>query len=96
MISVRGGTARSLAGLRATCAGEDSQTRRLRREDDAGRRCRPMAEDVPGLNESARCGHDEVLLADKEVFYHSQIHRIGRRRDAGGVSQCRRENFGRV
>jgi len=73
MISVRAAHARSLAGLRATCAGEDSQTRRLRREDDAGVAAVLLAEDVPGLNDVGAVRHDEVLLADKEVFYHSQI-----------------------
>jgi len=32
-----------------------------------------LAEDVPGLNDVGAVRHDEVLLADKEVFYHSQI-----------------------
>lgn len=32
-----------------------------------------MAEDVPGLNDVGAVRQDEILLADKEVFYHSQI-----------------------
>ena len=42
------------------------------------RRCRASLpfcwrKDVPGLNDVGAVRHDEVLLADKEVFYHSQI-----------------------
>jgi xanthine dehydrogenase molybdopterin binding subunit/xanthine dehydrogenase small subunit len=32
-----------------------------------------LAEDVPGVNDVGAVRHDEVLLADKEVFYHGQI-----------------------
>jgi xanthine dehydrogenase large subunit len=32
-----------------------------------------LAEDVLGLNDVGAVRHDEVLLADKEVFYHGQI-----------------------
>ncbi len=32
-----------------------------------------LAEDVPGVNDVGAIRHDEVLLADKEVFYHGQI-----------------------
>ncbi len=32
-----------------------------------------LAEDVPGLNDVGAIRHDEILLADKEVFYHGQI-----------------------
>lgn len=32
-----------------------------------------LAEDVPGLNDVGAVRHDEVLLADKEVFYHGQV-----------------------
>jgi xanthine dehydrogenase large subunit len=32
-----------------------------------------LAEDVPGLNDVGAVRHDEILLADKEVFYHGQI-----------------------
>ena len=32
-----------------------------------------LAEDVPGLNDTGAVRHDEILLADKEVFYHGQI-----------------------
>ncbi|MEP6698900.1 MAG: xanthine dehydrogenase molybdopterin binding subunit [Verrucomicrobiota bacterium] len=32
-----------------------------------------LAEDVPGLNDVGAVRHDEILLADKEVFYHEQI-----------------------
>ncbi len=32
-----------------------------------------LAEDVPGLNDVGAVRHDEILLADKEVFFHGQI-----------------------
>jgi xanthine dehydrogenase molybdopterin binding subunit/xanthine dehydrogenase small subunit len=32
-----------------------------------------MAEDIPGLNDVGAVRHDEILLADKEVFYHGQL-----------------------
>jgi xanthine dehydrogenase molybdopterin binding subunit/xanthine dehydrogenase small subunit len=32
-----------------------------------------LAEDVPGMNDVGAIRHDEILLADKEVFYHGQI-----------------------
>jgi xanthine dehydrogenase molybdopterin binding subunit/xanthine dehydrogenase small subunit len=32
-----------------------------------------MAEDVPGLNDVGAVRHDEILLADKDVFYQGQI-----------------------
>jgi xanthine dehydrogenase molybdopterin binding subunit/xanthine dehydrogenase small subunit len=32
-----------------------------------------LAEDVPGLNDVGAVRRDEVLLADKEVYYHGQI-----------------------
>ena len=32
-----------------------------------------LAEDVPGLNDVGAVRHDEILLADTEVFYHGQI-----------------------
>jgi xanthine dehydrogenase molybdopterin binding subunit/xanthine dehydrogenase small subunit len=32
-----------------------------------------LAEDVPGLNDVGATRRDEILLADKEVFYHGQI-----------------------
>ncbi|MEY2496762.1 MAG: xanthine dehydrogenase/oxidase, partial [Verrucomicrobiota bacterium] len=32
-----------------------------------------LAEDVPGLNDVGAVRHDEILLADKEVFYHGHI-----------------------
>src|SRR5262249_24475084 len=32
-----------------------------------------LAEDVPGVNDVGAIRHDEILLADKEVFYHGQI-----------------------
>jgi xanthine dehydrogenase molybdopterin binding subunit len=32
-----------------------------------------LAEDVPGLNDTGAVRHDEILLADKEVFFHGQI-----------------------
>ena len=32
-----------------------------------------LAEDVPGVNDVGAVRHDEVLLADKEAFYHGQV-----------------------
>jgi xanthine dehydrogenase molybdopterin binding subunit len=32
-----------------------------------------LAEDIPGLNDVGAVRHDEVLLADKEAFYHGQV-----------------------
>jgi xanthine dehydrogenase molybdopterin binding subunit/xanthine dehydrogenase small subunit len=32
-----------------------------------------LAEDVPGLNDVGAVRHDEILLADKEAFYHGQV-----------------------
>ncbi len=32
-----------------------------------------LAEDIPGLNDVGAVRHDEVLLADMEVYYHGQI-----------------------
>jgi len=32
-----------------------------------------LAEDVQGLNDTGAVRHDEILLADREVFYHGQI-----------------------
>ena len=32
-----------------------------------------LAEDVPGLNDVGAVRQDEILLADKEIFYHSQM-----------------------
>ena len=32
-----------------------------------------MAEDVPGSNDVGAVRHDEILLADREVFYHGQV-----------------------
>jgi xanthine dehydrogenase molybdopterin binding subunit/xanthine dehydrogenase small subunit len=32
-----------------------------------------LAEDVPGMNDVGAVRHDEILLADKEVFFHGQI-----------------------
>ncbi|HEY3663929.1 MAG TPA: xanthine dehydrogenase small subunit, partial [Chthoniobacterales bacterium] len=32
-----------------------------------------LAEDVPGLNDVGAVRHDEILLANKEAFYHGQI-----------------------
>ena len=32
-----------------------------------------LAEDVPGLNDVGAVRHDEILLADREVFFHGQI-----------------------
>ena len=39
----------------------------------AGIRAVLLAEDVPGENDIGAVKHDEVLLADKEVFFHGQI-----------------------
>ena len=32
-----------------------------------------LAEDIPGLNDVGAVKHDEVLLADKEAWFHGQI-----------------------
>lgn len=32
-----------------------------------------LAEDIPGLNDVGAVRHDEILLANEEVFYHGQI-----------------------
>ena len=32
-----------------------------------------LAEDIPGVNDVGAVRHDEILLADQEVFYHGQI-----------------------
>ncbi|MBA2434361.1 MAG: xanthine dehydrogenase molybdopterin binding subunit [Verrucomicrobiota bacterium] len=50
----------------------------LRRDADAARAMPGisavlLAEDVPGLNDVGAVRHDEILLADKEAFYHGQI-----------------------
>jgi len=46
-----------------------------------------LAEDIPGLNDVGAVRHDEILLADKVVFYHGQIVAL-----VAGESQeaCRR------
>ena len=52
---------------------------RILRRDTTAARAVPgiaavlLAEDVPGLNDVGAVRHDEVLLADKEAFYHGQI-----------------------
>jgi xanthine dehydrogenase molybdopterin binding subunit/xanthine dehydrogenase small subunit len=52
---------------------------RIVRRDATAARAMPgisavlLAEDVPGLNDVGAVRHDEVLLADKEAFYHGQI-----------------------
>jgi len=52
---------------------------RILRRDASTARAMPgvaavlLAEDVPGLNDVGAIRHDEILLADKEVFYHGQI-----------------------
>ena len=52
---------------------------RILRRDAAAARVMPgivavfLAEDVPGLNDVGAVRHDEILLADKETFYHGQI-----------------------
>jgi xanthine dehydrogenase molybdopterin binding subunit/xanthine dehydrogenase small subunit len=52
---------------------------KILRRDSSAARTMPgvmtvlMAEDIPGLNDVGAVRHDEILLADKEVFYHGQI-----------------------
>ncbi|MGI8432845.1 MAG: xanthine dehydrogenase small subunit, partial [Chthoniobacterales bacterium] len=52
---------------------------RILRRDATAARALPgivgvlFAEDVPGLNDVGAVRHDEILLADKEAFYHGQI-----------------------
>ncbi|MEY2486545.1 MAG: xanthine dehydrogenase large subunit [Verrucomicrobiota bacterium] len=52
---------------------------RILRRDAAAARVMPgivavfLAEDIPGLNDVGAVRHDEILLADKETFYHGQI-----------------------
>ena len=52
---------------------------KILRRDVAAARTMPgvkavlVAEDIPGLNDVGAVRHDEILLADKEVFYHGQI-----------------------
>ena len=52
---------------------------RILRRDATAARSMPgiaavlLAEDVPGLNDVGAVRHDEILLADKEAFYHGQI-----------------------
>ena len=52
---------------------------RIARRDATAARAMPgiaavlLAEDVPGLNDVGAVRHDEILLADKEAFYHGQI-----------------------
>ena len=52
---------------------------RILRRDATAARAMPgiaavlLAEDVPGLNDVGAVRHDEILLADKEAFYHGQI-----------------------
>ena len=59
------------------CAGQAHA--RITRRDASAARMMPgivavlMAEDVPGLNDVGAVRHDEILLANKEVFYHGQI-----------------------
>ena len=55
-----------------------AHARILRRDADAARAMPGisavlLAEDVPGLNDVGAVRHDEILLADKEAFYHGQI-----------------------
>ncbi|HEX4641516.1 MAG TPA: xanthine dehydrogenase molybdopterin binding subunit, partial [Chthoniobacterales bacterium] len=55
-----------------------AHARILRRETEAARAMPGisavlLAEDVPGLNDVGAVRHDEILLADKEAFYHGQI-----------------------
>ena len=59
------------------CAGQAHA--RITRRDASAARMMPgivavlLAEDVPGLNDVGAVRHDEILLANKEVFYHGQI-----------------------
>ena len=52
---------------------------RIVRRDATAARAMPgivavlLAEDVPGLNDVGAVRHDEILLADREIFYHGQI-----------------------
>src|SRR5206468_11477953 len=52
---------------------------RIVRRDATAARAMPgvvavlMAEDIPGLNDVGAVRHDEILLADKEVFYHGHL-----------------------
>lgn len=52
---------------------------RILKRDAAAARAMPgiagvfLAEDIPGLNDVGAVRHDEILLADREVFYHGQI-----------------------
>ncbi|MEY2537714.1 MAG: xanthine dehydrogenase large subunit [Verrucomicrobiota bacterium] len=52
---------------------------RITRRDPTEARAMPgvvsvlLAEDVPGLNDVGAVRHDEIMLADKEAFYHGQI-----------------------
>ncbi|MDQ2825141.1 MAG: xanthine dehydrogenase molybdopterin binding subunit, partial [Verrucomicrobiota bacterium] len=52
---------------------------RILRRDATAARVMPgiaavlLAEDIPGLNDVGAVRHDEILLADKEAFYHGQI-----------------------
>ncbi len=50
----------------------------VRRDTAAARSMRGIvavltAEDIPGLNDVGAVRHDEILLADKEVFYHGHL-----------------------
>ena len=52
---------------------------RILRRDSSVARTMPgiaailLAEDIPGLNDVGAVRRDEILLADREVFYHGQI-----------------------
>ena len=55
-----------------------AHARILRRDASAARRMPGisavlLAEDVPGENDVGPVRHDEILLADREVFYHGQL-----------------------
>ncbi len=52
-----------------------------------------LAEDVPGLNDVGAVRHDEILLADKEAFYHGQIIAlvVGETQDACRAAAARVE-----
>ncbi len=55
-----------------------------------------LAEDVPGLNDVGAVRHDEILLADKEVFLSRPDRRAGRRRNAGSLSRGGGKGDGRI
>ena len=55
------------------CACEDFAARCFRGARDAGNHVGPARGRCAGLNDVGAVRHDEILLADKEAFYHGQI-----------------------